>query len=192
MIGDSDRKTGTPDERITTHTADDERTIVAGAGALRQVRVQRRARAPIDVVWRVLTSSDEIGRWWSPGEVQAREGGRIKLSFGDEPCDADDGPGVDGVVKVCVAPYVFEFTWHRDYPEAGIVRFDLVELSPDETLITLVQNVPAQDIVGATAGWHEIVERLVHVAGTGAPPNDGGTESRFELLKAIVRRAGVA
>jgi hypothetical protein len=58
-----------------------------------------------------------------------------------------------------------------------MVRFDLVELGPGKTEVTLVNFVPEGDVIFAAAGWHEITERLQQymVVRQAIPPaeNDG-------------------
>lgn len=160
---------------------------VVGQGKYRQIVVKREIKAPIERVWRAITRAEEIGHWWADGEIEAREGGRIRL--GSEAYDPDVGPPLNGIVKVCVEPYIFEFVWHQDYPEAGLVRFDLIELDADSTQVTLIQNVPANDVIGATAGWYELIDRLGRYAETQQPvPAEPG---RFAQLKAVVAEAGI-
>ena len=161
---------------------------VVGDGQYRQIVVKREINAPILRVWRAITRSEEIGHWWAAGEIEAREGGRIQL--GGQTYDPNLGPPLDGEVKVCIEPYLFEFVWHKDYPEAGLVRFDLIELAEDRTQVTLIQNVPAKDVVGAAAGWYELVDRLARYAHTQVPvPEEPG---RFDALKQVVERAGIS
>ena len=161
---------------------------VVGQGKYRQIVVKREINAPIERVWRAITSAEEIGHWWAAGEIDAREGGRIRL--GSDEYDPAVGPPLNGIVKICVEPYIFEFVWHKDYPQAGLVRFDLIELDANRTQVTLIQNVPAKDVVGATAGWYELIDRLGRYAVTQQPvPAEPG---RFAELKEAVVSAGIS
>ncbi len=160
---------------------------ITGQGRYRRVEVRRVVNAPIEKVWNAITRADEVAQWWAAGEIDAREGGRVKLGD-DDSCD-DTGPGLDGVVKVCLAPYVFEYSWNEAYePAQGLVRFDLVEIDDNTTQVTLVQTLPAKDIVAAAAGWHEIVERLGRYVDSGQTvpiPDDDG---RFRELRSVYEK----
>ncbi|NJN50899.1 MAG: hypothetical protein HC809_03060 [Gammaproteobacteria bacterium] len=122
-----------------------------GTGSLRQITVKRDIAAKIDTVWRALTRADEIQHWWATGEIDAHVGGRIRLGGREAPCEPGAGPPLDGSIKLFVPPHLFAFVWHVDYPEAGLVRFDLIERGADSTQTTLVQNVPRADTLGAAA-----------------------------------------
>ena len=157
-------------------------------------------RAPIARVWKALTTSDEIHNWWDKGEIDPRVGGKIKLGpqgpEGSDNCDVgadgNSGPPLNGTIKVCIEPYLFEFVWHDDYPDAGLVRFDLIDIDEETTQITLVQNIPARDVIPATAGWYELVERLGAYSESGElVPLPSDTE-RFAKLKEVFREAGIS
>lgn len=155
---------------------------VSGHGQYRRVEVRRVVHAPIEKVWNAITRADEVRHWWAEGEIDAREGGRIKLGEDGEDC----GPGLDGVIKVFQPPYIFEFTWNEAYvPAEGLVRFDLVEVDDTTTQVTLVELVPATDIVPAAAGWHEIVERLGRYVSSGEPVPVPPDDARFRELRSL-------
>ena len=165
----------------------EELASITGQGRYRRVEVRRVVNAPIEKVWNAITRADGVAQWWASGEIDAREGGRVKLGDTDA-CD-DAGPGLDGIVKVCLAPHVFEYSWNEAYePAQGLVRFDLVEIDDNTTQVTLVQTILAADIVPAAAGWHEIVERLGRYIDSGQtvpiPDNDG----RFRELQAVYEK----
>ncbi len=162
-------------------------TSVVGHGDFRQICVKREVAAPIQRVWDALTDDQQIKHWWAAGVIEPREGGRYHLGgMEDDNCNEDNsnedaGPGLDGIIKVFVPPYVLEYTWHGEYPDAGIVRFDLMSLSANSTLVTLTQNVPAAHAVPAAAGWYEIVEHLQIYAETEAPVTKD--PERFDKLQ---------
>lgn len=160
----------------------DELATVVGHGAARRLEVKRVVRAPIAEVWAAITTPGELALWWECEVLEPREGGRIRRAEA----------GLDGTVKVMQAPYIFEFTWDDRGQPPGLVRFDLVEIAEGETLVTLVQYIPASQILGATAGWHEILERLGIYIDTSAlvPPSAGN--ARFEELKRVYDAAGVS
>lgn len=131
---------------------------IAGTGSRRRVEVTRLINAPIDKVWRALTDPDEKRLWDEPCEIEPMEGGRFKHESGQ-----------DGTIKVYQPPHIFEFTWNDNDAEPGLVRFDLVATDDHQTRLTVVQYVSASDVVPAAAGWHGIVDNLVHYLATGKP-----------------------
>ena len=149
--------------------------LITGSGPARRVEVKRSIKAPIERVWRAITSAEEVSSWWQPAEIESFEGGNVKVFF-----DAGGEPFVNGTVKVFQAPYVLEFTWNDADDKPGLVRFDLVEESDGQTLVTLTQFVPETEITPAAAGWHDIMDRLVrHIQLGEAGP------SQFSELKEL-------
>lgn len=164
----------------------DGRVVASGHGKYRRVEVRRVVDAPIDRVWEAISSAEEMERWWSAGVLEGREGGRIHLHMDTDECD---GLPLDGQIKVFLPPHVLEFTWHEAYdPAMGVVRFDLIEVEGGKTQVTLTNFVPADDVVPASAGWHEIVERLGTYVRTGerVPVPEG--DSRFKELESLYGR----
>jgi len=166
-------------------------TQVTGSGPIRRLEIKISIGANILSVWNALTDSQRVKYWWTTGVIEAKEGGRFIL---------DEGEEVNGTVKVCHAPYMFEFSWNDSPKNAGhpdlidhltksTVRFDLVELGADQTGLNFVQFLPPGQIVGAAAGWHEIVgERLKSYLETGKAFDN---PSRFSELKKLYEEAGV-
>ncbi len=159
-------------------------TQVRGIGPVRRLQTQIEIQAPIDTVWESLTQAEHVAQWWTRGEIGATAGDAIVL---------DDGESLRGTILVMMKPYVFEFTWHVSLEHAahpewiepvtrGLVRFDMIELGREATLLTMVQFAPATSAAGASAGWHELVERLqILCEGRDIEPS----ADRFEELKAL-------
>tara|TARA_Y100000031_G_scaffold154882_1_gene203945 strand:- start:12426 stop:12947 length:522 start_codon:yes stop_codon:yes gene_type:complete len=163
------------------HMNGPELATVMGHGKYRQVEVRRRVDATVEDVWEAITVADQVQQWWAPGQIDACEGGRVKLGDDGDACDGD-GPVLDGKIKVFIPPHIFAFTWHDDYDDAGLVRFDLVQLADDVTQVTLVQNVPSKDAVPAAAGWHELLKRLGQYLTSGESVSVPEDDSRFRAL----------
>ena len=165
---------------------DDGRAVASGHGKYRRVEVRRVVDAPIDRVWAAISSAEEMERWWSSGVLEGREGGRIHLHMDTEECG---GLPLDGQIKVFLPPHVLEFTWHEAYdPAMGVVRFDLIEVEGGKTQVTLTNFVPADDVVPASAGWHEIVERLGTYVRNGEPVPVPEGDRRFKELESLYGR----
>ena len=145
-----------------------ELATVVGHGKYRQVEVRRQVNAPIENVWHAITIADQVQKWWAPGVIDAREGGKI---------------------KVFIPPHIFVFTWHDDYDDAGLVRFDLVQVGSNITQVTLVQNVPCKDAIAAVAGWHELVERLGKYLISGKSVTVPENDARFRALYSMYEAA---
>jgi len=146
--------------------SEEKHVVILGSGATRRIALERRLRAPIDKVWQAITSVDALKHWWvdwqAGGEIERKEGGRIVLG---------DGSWINGSVKTWAPPHIFSFTWHEslDDPQntlgfeektKGLLRIDLVEVDADQTVLTLIQFLPAADTVGGAAGWHDFGEYL--------------------------------
>jgi uncharacterized protein YndB with AHSA1/START domain len=160
----------------------DDLAVVTGHGPARRLEVKRVVRASIGDTWAAITSPEELAQWWKCELLEPREGGRIQRA------DA----GLSGTVKVVQAPYIFEFTWDDRNDQPGLVRFDLIEVAEGETLVTLVQYIPASQILGAAAGWHEILERLgTYIDTRSLVPRSAG-DGRFEELKRVYEAAGIS
>ena len=162
---------------------DDELALVEGQGPARRVEVKRIVNASIDTVWNAITNSAEVGEWWQRADIGKKDGGNIKVYIGDAAM-------VDGTIKVFQPTYIFEFTWNDKDENAGLVRFDLVELSSATTQVTLVQYVPVSEVIPATAGWHSIIECLVAFLSSGIPAPFERDGSRFSHLIETYKQAG--
>lgn len=166
------------------NTKPEKLTTVHGQGSVRRLQTQSTVRAPIEKVWSVLTDIEHVRHWWADGAIGKGVGEKVMLGSPED---------LSGTVIVMMAPHIFEFTWHDEpgkasHPEwidestKGLVRFDLVELEPEATLLTLVQFGPIEGTLGASAGWHHIFESFTTYAETGAVTN---TPDRFEELKKL-------
>jgi uncharacterized protein YndB with AHSA1/START domain len=156
-----------------------ELATVAGYGKQRRVEVRCEMDAPIEKVWNAITEVDEVKEWWTGGEINPREGGRVRLG---------DGSELNGKIKVFQPPRIFEFTWNETLDDPGLVRFDLIELDEDRTLVTLVNLVPATDILPAAVGWHHLVERLQRLVGGDIFPV---SDDRGQELYSLYKTAGI-
>lgn len=166
-------------------------TQVTGSGAVRRLEISIEINAPIQSLWNALVDSRKVEIWWTGGTIETYEGGRFIL---------DDGAEVNGTVKVCHAPYIFEFTWNDSPEKSGhpalidphtksMVRFDLTDLTEERTLLHFIQYLPFAEIVGAAAGWHQIIgERLKDFIETGKVCDD---PNRFSELKSLYEDSSI-
>ena len=163
-------------------------TEIVGIGPVRRLQTTIEIKAPVDTVWESITEARHVEQWWTAGEIGSTAG---------EPIVLEDGASVRGTIMVMMAPYVFEFTWNDSPAEAthpewiepatrGLVRFDLVELGAEETLLNMIQFAPVAGALGASAGWHELVESLQCYCEARDTKTPAG---RFEELKALYSSA---
>jgi len=125
-------------------------------------RVERLVDAPLDRVWRALTS-DELTAWYWPARfetdalVEAWPGGRLRIA--SAPMDM----GVSGVVTDAAAPERLACTWRWD-GEALETQVSIALARVDEgTEVAVIHDgFPTSD--GARdheQGWGDCLDRLV-------------------------------
>jgi uncharacterized protein YndB with AHSA1/START domain len=59
----------------------DETSDLRREGGYVEARFQRRFAHPAGAVWRFLTEPGPLAQWLTPGEIELRKGGRVKLDF---------------------------------------------------------------------------------------------------------------
>ncbi len=147
------------------------------------LRFERRLSHPVEVVWRAITESDELERWF-PSRVEVdelRPGAEMTFRFENMPLDAPST--MTGRVTEFDPPRLFEFYWGEDH-----LRFEL-EPSPgseDECVLRLTVLLDARDKAARDgAGWHVCLDRLeCQLAGAEA----GGRENWRSLYEEYQRR----
>lgn len=137
------------------------------------VRVERRYPHPIEKVWRAVTTSEHLGRWFpSPVEIDLRPGGAMRFAA------FDGDTGAVGVVEVVEAPRRLVFTWGSDR-----LTFELTP-DGDGSKFSLVHSF--DDRFGAASfatGWELCLAGLRNVlAGEPPPPPDRGVARHEELI----------
>ncbi|MEM7097811.1 MAG: SRPBCC domain-containing protein [Pseudomonadota bacterium] len=143
-------------------THDQKITDIQGFDRIFRLQSQIVVERSIYSVWDALTRSDQVGQWWAEGQIGNAEGEVFQLGESAE---------LSGVIVSRIKPYLFEFTWHENPEQAahpewiepstkGRVRFDLVQLGRERTLVTMIQLAPAAGAIGAAAGWHQLLEAL--------------------------------
>lgn len=127
-----------------------------------ELALQRRFRAPVDLLWQGLTSPAALAQWFWPArfrttaEVDLRVGGRFKF----------DGPGggiaVSGHYTVVEVPTKLSFTWMWDgQAEETLVAVELATSGPDTDVVLTHRGFA--DEAGRddhVAGWSDCLDRL--------------------------------
>ncbi|MBY6033150.1 SRPBCC family protein [Marinobacter daepoensis] len=119
------------------------------------VQLERWLEHSPETVWRMLTDSGHLAQWLAPGSLEAREGGRVQLDFGNS------GMPIDSTVVACRPGELLSYSWSSgDRPERPLSW----ALMPTETStrLRLTLSLPENDLVPiACAGWDTHLEMLV-------------------------------
>jgi len=107
-----------------------------------------------EAVWRVLTEPEQFVQWLAPGSIELREGGRVRIDFGDS------GIVIDSKVLAFDPPRVLAYSWSgSDEPDRPL-RWELAAADKG-TLLRLTVRLPAgEDIAKACAGFEAHLDML--------------------------------
>lgn len=120
----------------------------------------RTIAAPVDVVWRLLTTADGLAEWMAvEASVDLRPGGVITWRH-------ENGEVVEGEVReiVPLRRFVFSYGWATDFlpvaPGSTVVTVEL-DASPTHTTVSVRHDGLDADMAERhTEGWTYFVERL--------------------------------
>jgi uncharacterized protein YndB with AHSA1/START domain len=144
------------------------------------LEIERHLEAPPARIWSAVTEPEELRAWLARADIDLRVGGRIVLTFENDP------NVMEGAITELREGAVIEYTW----PEAGtdsIVRF---ELAPEGsgTRLRLVHTFrEVHDLSGYGAGWHHHLELLA--AQASGQKRDWDSNRYRELKEEYERRA---
>lgn len=96
---------------------------------LPEIRKKIVLNAPIEKVWKAVSSSEGIAAWWMPNSLEPVLGNEFVLhtgQFGDSPCK----------VTELESPYRFGFDWGKDWH----LLIELQKLYDKKTELTLVHS----------------------------------------------------
>jgi uncharacterized protein YndB with AHSA1/START domain len=122
------------------------------------LRFERTYQHPMERVWRAISDSAEMAKWF-PSNVEGERAVGAALTFVDDAQRAaardageptrDDGPMFRGTVVTYDPPKVFSFTWGGE-----VLRFELLP-DGDGTRLVFTQLLSHQSVAARTAsGWH--------------------------------------
>jgi uncharacterized protein YndB with AHSA1/START domain len=119
------------------------------------VRLERRLPDPPELVWAALTEREQLRRWFPCDVIVGgwEPGAEISFVFPAEAIDLT----LSGEVLEVDEPRLLVFTWGEE-----TLSF---ELSPDAggTLLTLINELPANAAARNAAGWESCLDRLAGV-----------------------------
>lgn len=121
---------------------------------------ERTIEAPVDVVWRLLTTADGLSEWMAAeATVDLQPGGIITWRH-------DNGETVEGEVRevVPLRRFVFTYGWATDFlpvpPGSTLVTIEL-DASPTHTVVS-VRHAGLDEAMAVrhTEGWNHFIGRL--------------------------------
>jgi uncharacterized protein YndB with AHSA1/START domain len=121
------------------------------------VRFERRLAHPPARVWRAVTETDELARWFpARPEIggERRVGAELTFIYPD-----GDAPPENGVIVDFDEPRLFAFTWRSSGEDAQLLRFEL-EPDGDGTKLVFTHELPRPDTAKVAAGWQLCLDDL--------------------------------
>jgi uncharacterized protein YndB with AHSA1/START domain len=137
------------------------------------VRVERHYPHPIEKVWRAVTTSEHLEKWFpSPVDIDLRSGGSLRFgAFGGT-------DGATGIIEVVDAPRRLTFTWGTDQ-----LTFELAS-EGDGTNFALTHSFDQRSGAPSFATGWELCLAGLHslLAGEPLPSADRGIARHEELV----------
>jgi uncharacterized protein YndB with AHSA1/START domain len=128
----------------------------------------RTFHAPIDDVWKSVTSSESTARWFGPWEpVPGNDDKKIRIQMAFE----DSKPWLDGTIDRCEPPHRLTVTTVGGYG-AKQLSMTLTEAAGTTTLEFVHHRVNRKMIGELGPGWEYYLDALV-------ASRDGGTMPKF-------------
>ncbi len=134
----------------------DHGTIETRDDGTRVLRYERHLRHPIDRVWAALTDPEQVEGWLARAELDAVEGGRVRLEWLNT--DEEGNQAIaEGTVTRLDPPRLIEL----DTDIHGQLRWEL-RPDGDGTLLTLTvtAELPGEYLAKVMAGWHVHIDFL--------------------------------
>jgi uncharacterized protein YndB with AHSA1/START domain len=131
--------------------------LIEGEDGRAGVRFERRLAHPPERVWRAVTETEELAKWFpARPEIagERRVGAELSFTYPE-----NTEPPETGEIVELVEPSLFAFTWRSAGQEPQLVRF---ELAPDGDGTTLVftHELPRPDTAKVAAGWELCLDDL--------------------------------
>jgi uncharacterized protein YndB with AHSA1/START domain len=121
------------------------------------VRFERRLAHPPDRVWRAVTETDELAKWFpARPEVggERRVGAELTFNYPN-----NEEPPETGEIIEWDEPRLFAFTWRSAGRESQMLRFEL-EPDGDGTKLIFTHELPRPDSAKVAAGWQLCLDDL--------------------------------
>jgi uncharacterized protein YndB with AHSA1/START domain len=152
------------------------------------VRFERRLAHPPERVWRAVTETEELAKWFpARPEIggERRVGAELTFTYpeGEEPPES-------GEITEWDEARLFAFTWRSSGRESQLLRFEL-EPDGDGTKLVFTHELPRSESAKVAAGWQLCLDDLeLALAET---PRSEFPEGRWvELHEAYAEQFGVS
>jgi uncharacterized protein YndB with AHSA1/START domain len=150
-------------------------------------RIERLLPGPIERVWSYLTEPEKRRRWFGPGPMELRAGGRVELQFRFSELSAEKTPPtkgdeceVPGRVTRCDPPRLLSYTWGGD-PDPSEVTFELTLQGKDVLLVITHRRLGDRGrMVSVASGWHTHLGILTDLLNGAKPSPFWATKIRME------------
>ncbi|MET3698244.1 uncharacterized protein YndB with AHSA1/START domain [Bacillus oleivorans] len=116
---------------------------------------ERQFHHSVEQVWNWLTQPEKLSEWLAEAEVELKEGAPFTLTF-----TKTEGNVMAGTVQKIEVPYVFEFIWETDSPEASLVHWELQNKGQGCQLYFTQNFSDPTHLPTMLAGWHVHLEML--------------------------------
>ncbi|MHB1958187.1 MAG: SRPBCC domain-containing protein [Acidobacteriaceae bacterium] len=148
---------------------------IAAVETIYRLDWERSYRQPVEQVWNVISSAEEISAWMKfPTELEPRLGGKIHITFSAE-------GSLEGIVCNFEPPRLLIYTWGD-----SLVNWKLEGDTAETKLHFSHVGVRPELLAGLGAGWHAFLDQLEdHLAGSARP-------GRYKELKARYENPGKA
>ena len=106
--------------------------------------------APIESVWKTVSTAEGLETWWMPSTLEAIRGKEFILhagQFGDSKCK----------VTEVEPPRLLSFTWDQDWK----ITFKLQEIKPGETEFTLIHSGWPEGKANRFGQPYEVVRKIM-------------------------------
>ena len=146
----------TSTEQGTQQDDRDGRLIEVGGDRV-GVRFERRLAHPPERVWRAVTETDELAKWFParPEIGGDREvGAELTFTYPN-----NEEPPETGEIVEWDEPRLFAFTWRSSGRESQLLRFEL-EPDGDGTKLVFTHELPRPDSAKVAAGWELCLDDL--------------------------------
>jgi uncharacterized protein YndB with AHSA1/START domain len=152
------------------------------------VRFERRLAHPPARVWRAVTETDELAKWFpARPEIsgERRVGAELTFTYPD-----DVAPQESGEIVELNELRLFAFTWRSSGQEPQLVRFEL-EPDAEGTKLVFTHELPRPDSAKVAAGWQLCLDDL-EAALDGRPKAEDPEERWVEMHEGYAEQFGVS
>lgn len=120
-----------------------------------EIALERRVEHAPQAVWAMLTEPEQLAEWLAPGALELRQGGRVRLDFGES------GATIDSTVRALETGRVLEYSWSSGDDPLRPLHWELLP-EGNGTLVRLTLKLPTgEDPAKAAAGWDAHLEMLL-------------------------------